>query len=564
VIRRLVTVFMLFSGVAVADERILSYHSDILVRPDGWIEVAETIRVRAEGNQIRRGIYRDMPTDYRDIFGNNFEVLYEPRSVTRDGNPESFHSEEIRGGVRAYFGSSDRFLAPGEYTYVYRYDAGRMLGFFDDMDELWWNVNGFNWDFPIDSVTATVTLGFNAPANALQVAAWQGSFGSRESGAAEVDGSGKAVFRATRQLGQLENLSISVRWPKGYVQEPGDVQKLIWLLADNVNLLVALLGLVAMLAYYIPVWRNYGKDPAPGVIFTRYEPPQKFSPASLRYIENMGYDNKTMTAGVISLAVKGYLRIIEEDGEQTLEHTDPGADASLLAAGEKELHDALFKDGDRVTLVDDNHEIIGGARTAHERSLKGDYHKRYFRTNGLLNLPPILFGVVAAAVALRLGPSFFVFATIVAMILVFLLFAILLKRPTGLGRKLMDEIAGFREYLEIAEKDELNLRNPPEKTPQLFEAYLPFALALGVEQAWAERFSRIFAALRGPNGTAWQPAWYNGTWSGSHDFGSNLGTMSKSLGTAISSSVSPPGSSSSGGGGGFSGGGGGGGGGGGW
>ena len=140
------------------------------------------------------------------------------------------------------------------------------------------------------------------------------------------------------------------------------------------------------------------------------------------------------------------------------------------------------------------------------------------------------------------------------MVVTFLLFAVILKRPTGLGRKLMDSAAGFREYLEIAEKDELNLRNPPEKTPQLFEAYLPFALALGVEQAWAERFSRIFAGLRGPNGTAWHPAWYNGSWN-SMDLRANLTTMSSGLGTAISSSVSPPGSSSSGGGGGFGGGG---------
>ena len=60
------------------------------------------------------------------------------------------------------------------------------------------------------------------------------------------------------------------------------------------------------------------------------------------------------------------------------------------------------------------------------------------------------------------------------------------------GRKLLDEMSGFREYLEIAEKDEMNLRNPPERTPLLFETYLPFALAMGVEQVWAERFAKVF------------------------------------------------------------------------
>ena len=138
-----------------------------------------------------------------------------------------------------------------------------------------------------------------------------------------------------------------------------------------------------------------------------------------------------------------------------------------------------------------------------------------------------------------------------------------MKRPTGLGRKLLDDMLGFNDYLEIAEKDELNLRNPPDKTPQLFERYLPFALAMGVEQKWADRFTEIFAGLRGPNDSAYHPTWYNGSWN-SLDLSSNTSNLSSGLNTASSSSVTPPGSSSGVGGGGFSGGGGGGGGGGGW
>ena len=491
--RRILLLALLVAGSATADERILSYHSDILVRSDGWIEVTETIRVRAEGNQIRRGIFRDYPTDYEDQFGNDFEVLYEPRSVTRDGQPEPFFSEEGRNGVRTYFGSSDRFLAPGEYTYEYRYDAGRMIGFFDDKDELWWNVTGDGWAFPIDAATATVTLEFAASPDSLDVDSWQGPFQSRENARAAFGNGGEAVYEATRALYPGEGLTISVRWPKGFVAEPGRLQKLIWLLSDNVNLLVALAGLAAMLGYYIPVWKGYGKDPSPGVIITRYEPPESFSPASLRYIDNMGYDNATMTAGVISLAVKGYLRVNAGDEHHSLKKTDPGEQRAPLATGEQALYDALFEESSRVTLIDDNHEVIGGAKRAHEKSLKRDYHKRYFVTNGLLNLPALLVAIIAAVVALRIGPSVLVVVTIALMIATMIFFAIVLKRPTKAGRDLLDESLGFREYLEIAEKDEMNLRNPPEKTPALFEQYLPFALALGVEQQWAERFARMFA-----------------------------------------------------------------------
>lgn len=81
------------------------------------------------------------------------------------------------------------------------------------------------------------------------------------------------------------------------------------------------------------------------------------------------------------------------------------------------------------------------------------------------------------------------------------------------------------------------------------EAYLPFALALGVEQQWSERFTRIFAALKGPNNSGWSPVWYNGSWN-NFDPGSNGPGLSSSLSSAISSSATLPGSSSGSGGGG--------------
>jgi uncharacterized membrane protein len=151
----------------------------------------------------------------------------------------------------------------------------------------------------------------------------------------------------------------------------------------------------------------------------------------------------------------------------------------------------------------------------------------------------------------------------VIMAVTTIFFAIIMKRPTMRGRKLLDEILGFKDYLEIAEKDELNLRNPPEKTPELFEAYLPFALALGVDQLWAEKFAAVLSSVREPGSTTYQPSWYNGSLNTMNLSGATS-QLSSSLNTAISSSVAPPGSSSGGGGGGFSGGGGGGGGGGGW
>ncbi|MCG8545294.1 MAG: DUF2207 domain-containing protein, partial [Alphaproteobacteria bacterium] len=147
--------------------------------------------------------------------------------------------------------------------------------------------------------------------------------------------------------------------------------------------------------------------------------------------------------------------------------------------------------------------------------------------------------------------------------LVNLIFYHLLKAPTLLGRKAMDQIEGFADYLSIAEKDRMNLLNPPQRTPELFEKYLPYALALGVEQAWSEQFADVLEQASASQGRAYSPRWYTG-----RSFDRGLTGFASSLGSGFSSAVSSastsPGSSSGSGGGGSSGGGGGGGGGGGW
>ena len=564
--KKLVLLLLFLPLWSAADERILSFHSDIVVKQDGWIEVTETIRVRAEGQRIRRGIYRDFPTEYRDRFGNDYVVAFEPLAVLRNGAGEDYHTEHLRRGIRTYFGSSDRYIPNGEHVYTFRYRASRMLGFFEDHDELYWNVTGFDWAFPIDAASASVSFDFDVAAAALGAEAYTGPYGSTGQDYRHRIGSDSRVeFEALSPLSAANGLTIVVTWPKGLVDAPGATDRLVWLLQDNLNLLVAVAGLIALLAYYVPVWKRYGKDPEAGVLVTRYIPPEAYSPASLRYVRQMYYDDKTMTAAILSLAVKGYLRINKPTGDYVLKKTTPAGEGLPLATGERELYEALFSKGDRVVLENDNHALLGSAKTAHRKSLTADYKNRYFQTNSVLLLPGavIFFGTVLASLSLGSGPSGAVFVVLALMVAVAVLFGLIMRRPTIRGRKLMDQMLGFRDYLDIAEKDEMNLRNPPKKTPELFEAYLPFALALGVDQAWSEKFAAVLATIRGPDGQPYQPAWYSGTWNMAK-FSRSMNSLSSGLSSAVSSSVTPPGSSSGSGGGGFSGGGGGGGGGGGW
>jgi hypothetical protein len=384
--KKVAACLLLLSFSVFADERILEFHSDILIMKDGWIDVTETIRVRAEGNRIRRGIYRDFPTEYKDKLGNDYVVGFKALSVLRNNAREDFHMQGTRDGVRIYFGSSNRYIKNGEHTYTFHYRASRMLGFFENHDELYWNVTGVEWAFPIDSASATVIFGFDVSANDITAEAYTGSYGyTNQDYTSSIDSSGRVYFHTSKPLQALNGLTVVVAWPKGYLTEPTKLQRVGWLLKDNANLLIAISGFAILLLYYIPVWRRFGRDPEEGVLVTRYGPPDGFSPASLRYIRQMYYDDKVMTAAVVNLAVKGYLRIDVKDGsdgflgigkeedEYTLVKTDPGEDAPAMAAGEQELYDGLFKKGNFVVLENENHELLGDAKDWHRKSLIKDY-----------------------------------------------------------------------------------------------------------------------------------------------------------------------------------------------
>ena len=565
--KRFVLLLLWAPLLASADERVHAFHSDILVEADGWIEVTETIRVRSEGRQIRRGIFRDFPTTYEDKRGLTQTVDYRPQAVDRNGAPEDFHSEHRANGVRTYFGHADRYLSNGEHTYEFTYRANRVLGFFPEHDELYWNVTGFDWAFPIDQASASIRFAFDVDPADLEVVGYTGPmFAKGTDYVARIDDDGSVHIESTNPLSAVNGLTFAVSWPKSLVAEPTGGEKLGWVLRDNRHLLVAAIGFVLLLVYNIPVWFHFGRDPEEGVIVTRYEPPRNYSPASLRYIRQMYYDNKTMTSAVLNLAVKGYLDIVNDDDEHMLRKKDPGPNPPALAAGEKELYDALFSGRKRIVLKNENHRALGRAKDAHRGSLNADYARTYFKTNGLLKLPSVAIVIASTVLAFTLlngRPPGVLLMAVAMNCAVMIFFGWIMKRPTLRGRKVLDEMLGFRDYLDVAEKDELNLRNPPRKTPELFEAYLPYALALGVEQAWSEKFASVLGSVHDDSGRGYSPTWYVGNFNTSR-LSASTKSLSSGLGSAISSSVTPPGSSSGGGGGGSSGGGGGGGGGGGW
>lgn len=616
----LFTLFALLAcaGAASAQERILDYHSDIAIAADGSLDVTEHIRVVAEGDRIRHGIYRDFPTDYRDRQHNRYVVGFEALGATLDGAATDWHSERRSNGVRVYLGNRDTIVSPGEHAFTLHYRVTRELGFFADHDELFWNVNGTGWDFDIARASASVRLPVAVPAGQLKASGYTGAQGSMQQALTATVQAGGADYTTTRALGPGENLSIVLDFPKGVVAAPTTSRKAMWLLHDNRNLLWGLLGLVLLWAYYLVMWNRHGRDPVAGPEVAEYEPPDGDSAAALRFVRRMGYDNTCFTAGILGIAAKGSLTIERRDDRKWLARRAGTAAIAALTAPEKALRNALFEDGDELVFEQANHARVQAASTAFKAALKAAFEKKYFLTNYKYLLPGLAITVAAAWLAslgggagtagmllwlagwscgfafllnaaIHAGRSksafgawfmalvfaageivgligvaqFAGYATIpifLALIATNIAFWFWMRAPTQLGAKLLDRINGFRWYLGVAEKQELDARYRPESRPDLFAAYLPYALALGVGNAWAERFAE---ALTPAQMQAAQPGWYSGGNTGGFtgaSFASFTSDLSSGLAGAIASSSVAPGS----GGGGFSGGGGGGGGGGGW
>ncbi len=627
---------LLFSGIGRAqapgeEERILDFQSLIEVREDGLLQVTEIITVRSLGVSIKRGIYRDFPTTYSEKFGFTKRVDFNVTGVLRDNMPEPYHTEDQGNGTRLYIGSSSVFLDPGVYTYTITYTTNRQLAFKEDFVELYWNVTGNGWSFPIDHALAEVTLPAGAMGRILSKEGWTGPAGSTEKNySSRIDARGTVHFETTRPLAAQEGMTLSVRWQRGFVAEPDRQELLSFYVRDNRDVVAGLCGLLLVLLYYFTVWVIAGRDPSRGTIIPLYDSPDRLSPAALRFITEMGYDHRAFAAAVIDMAVRGHLTISDDGGEYTLTRADTAVQG--LPPEEKKISEKLFSQGPSITLESKNHSRISSAIKSFKGSLSLQYEKHYFVKNLGLFVPglvlSVLILVVSFAMAIGTAPEVFIliwltfwsmgvsvllikvvsawrevlakqryriitaagalFITLFSIpfvgaeIFVFvyyltvgspwtlvillgvialnILFYFLLKAPTRAGRKLLDRIEGFKMFLAVAERDRLNAVHRPSLDVSTFERFLPYALALNVENQWAEYFSGILASAE--HGGSYSPRWYSGgSWAGlgAAGFASSLGS---SFSSAISSSSTAPGSGS--GGGGSSGGGGGGGGGGGW
>lgn len=554
----------------ISNERILSFDSVITIQKDASISIAETITVLSEGKEIKRGITREFPTKYKDRFGNNYNVGFNVEKITVGGKTVPYFLSDAVNGKIIYVGDRNKILPPGKYAYTIYYNTNRQLGFFKNHDELYWNVTGNGSKFPIDSVTAKVILPAGIKKDDIKLEAYTGYFGQTgRDYSSKVEDDNTVTFSTTRKLAPREGLTIVVTWPKGFITEPGFFTKARYFFQDNWNMLLLCFGLLALILFYFLVWLRFKREQEKGVIIPLFGPPDDMLPGAVRYLHQMHYDAKVFACEIVNMAVHGFLAIKYEEKKGILSwlSSNPGvytlirnAEADNAPEPYKTVLKTLFSKSSVVPIDSYNAATIDSAQTRY--FLKAHLGAKYLKS---YEWALIIGGAFAFTLLIITFSNLNLLTAIFFGLYIFIIAVAhkLLKGHTPQGRKLMDSIEGFKLFLETTETDRLKIiGTPPTKNPELYEKYLPYAMALDVESQWSKQFVPVFEKLKN-KGTPYVPIWFHGP-RFTHFNSASLSSNITSALSAISASSSAPGTSSGSGGRGSSGGGGGGGGVGGW
>lgn len=555
---------------AAAQERTLTierFAAGILVNADASIRVDETITARFTGSW--NGIYRNIPITYRNSAGLNWTLGVQILGATdQDGNALRLETSRDRHFLKV------KMWVPGAVnatrTITLRYRATNGLRFFEEHDELYWNVTGDEWDVPVGMASARITL--PPGASGLRAIAYTGVYGSRAQEATVEAAGGDIRIATVRPLGYREGLTAVVGWDKGFVTPPSATAKAAGVLRSNWPLVIP----IPVFFIAFAIWRRRGKDPAKLPVTVRYEPPPGLSPGEAGALVDNTVDLRDITATLVDLGVRGYVRFEERDSrkllgmigskEFILERLDPPADAAPLAPHERLVFDGVFAGrGSTVPLSrleDEFYTAIPGIKSAiFQQLLRRRYYdhrpdsvQQGWMAGGAILGVIIAGGGIGLAAKFLMTPVPFIIAGVLVAIIL-LIFGAIMPARTVAGARALEGVLGFEEFLTRVESE--NYQRVIVGHPELFDKFLPYAMAFGVEKKWARAFAGILTE---------PPRWYVGT-SITHfnimHLSNSLSSFTSQMGSTMTSS--PRSSSGSGfGGGGSSGGGGGGGGGGGF
>ncbi|MEK7626298.1 MAG: DUF2207 domain-containing protein [Patescibacteria group bacterium] len=506
---------------AVGTEKIDSFESEIHINKDNQAEISEVIAYDF-GLTQHHGIYRDVPIDYKDPQGNVYRLAMEHTKTTDENGKEVKASvSKSDGNFRIRLGEADKYVT-GKHTYKIKYKLWPIVTQKDQKGFLALDVTGNGWSVPILHASAVVRLD---GASLEKPACFTGVVGSTEQNCV-IDGQ---KFTADN-LKAGEGFSIEGYVAGGYIAkylQPNQKRPLtksdIGIIAGFVfAILVGLVISVILLARSLRK-RRRRKDQT---VVAEYEPPSNLSVAEIGHLEDDTSSVQEITAMIISMAVKGYLKIQQTQKKSFLKKAKYTLlklkESKGLDTSEDMLFNALFSTAKDNKIQIDNLSKSTMSTTIykiHSNTKKSLESKGFYAS--IASEPNILEKMLDAG------------------------------NITDEGAKIWAKVDGFKLYLSVVEKERMKFHDAPERTPELFSKYLPFAVALGVEKEWAKQFEGIDIA-KATN-------WYAGSYAGFSAM-----NLANDLGNSFAPVVSSNSTVSSSGGGGSSGGGFGGGGGGSW
>lgn len=556
-----VLIGLTFALPVLAEEQIDNFEATIRINPDSSINVTERIEYDFNSLPDKHGIYRNIPIKYK-ARGGNYNLRIDDIWVTdENGMAYDFTNSYPGKNIQIKIGDPDQ-LVTGKKTYLLSYKISRAINFFKDHDELYWNVTGNEWAITIEQARVQIILPKEILPEQLKKDCFAGNYGvetscSNQTNEISDNNLIRGVLFENGMLSSGEGLTVVIGFPKGLVQEPSRFEIFLNMLEDNgiISLPIFVLGVLLYL------WNSRGRDPeGKKTIVAQYEPPDNLSAAEIGTIIDERAHKKDISAQIIHLAVKGYLKINKEDKNYYLEKLRAGED--LPNNFEKKLLESLFDGKTKIKLADLKDKFYKDLEIVKNQIYQATVEKGYFLKNPkTVRTIYAVIGICAIFLSFFTG-SFWgglgVFSLFLSGILIFI-FNFFMPKRTKTGVLAKEHILGLKVFLTVAEKERLKFHNAPEKKPQLFEKLLPFAMVLGVEKQWAKQFEGIYQG---------NPSWYNDPSGGTFSSFLLINSLSNFQSKANATLASRPSSASSGGsgfgGGGFSGGGFGGGGGGSW
>ncbi len=554
------------------DFTINHFHSDITINEDSSFTVKETINV--EFHKLKHGIYREIPFKYVEERGNTIKTPLTVLSVT-DGSGRGWKYKTKKKGnvVNIRIGDPKKYVE-GHQKYVVTYKVENAILFFDDHDELYWNVTGNYWWASIKEASANVTLAAKNKSENLWAACYTGPFGSKESACRFEISNNTGEFTTTKNLGSREGFTIAFGWDKGLILPPSSWRKFLWIIniKDNWIFILPIFSLIFM----INLWRTRGRDPrVREAVRVMYEPPKyqnvPLTPGELGTLIDEKLDARDITSTIVGLAVKGYIKIEETKTEGLIfESTDyylakVKEPDETMSPFEIILMDRIFSKEQKLPgrMVSEMKKEFYKNLDLLRNTLYGELiSKKYFLVSPVkvrkvyyfTGIAMMVFSIIALVWLTSSAKG-----TIAGILmgLPVLAFARVMPAKTKTGSSVYMDILGFQEFMNRAEKDRLVRMG--DKT--LFSKFLPYAIALDVVDNWAKAFEGIYQEL---------PQWYvsheGGRTFSPQSFSRSISSATSSIASAMFSAPRGSGISSGGGfgGGGFSGGGFGGGGGGSW